>query len=1311
MGVPWRVFLSNTSELREFPAGRSFVAAAEAAVIRAGGAVTDMGHCTTRDSKPAGYCQDQVRRCDVYVGLIGLRYGSPVRDQPQVSYAQLEFDTATGAGIPRLMFLLDEDAAVPIPPGRQDPELWERQLNFRARVLASGVMTATFATPEQLEVLLLQALHDLRDSKEVLEIAEELSRKVNMVEIGEFQWQDSHYDQDSAVGRELLYLISNHEWVRATSEAIDISRSDVIETTIKTDIDLGQITHEAFRQRSGRIWLPVAVLPPLSRNRHLEPDPFTTVTDASGNLLPLMTTEDLGHRVSAALAEIIVNMAIAHVGNIGEVRSEKDEGQWHGAQSRAGTRDQRVLLAAAIYRMLRSEVALKPDQDDPAPAASAISDVARELLAFFRPPAHDADTEPTSEQNPEPSPTRLESALATPRIRMAREWLLAIFKPYIDDLEMKAERKEPSNQFVPELAERAIKVLQAMMQSMIAVVPLDYDIAPTVLTVRVPTRIIRPTSTTVKLRKPRTWLIRPSAHLDVDILLPTADADRQIQIRLADGMSFEGSGDGSTSARSFLARLDIEVTKPPTLDDLSACLAQISHERVTSWPTSLAQSLVDLTRVKASAASDTLRHYAVIPRGAPEGQASKEADSNAGKPASVLQPLNEELRKLAASHIPKATLSAGLGRLRAIWQDIQLDSACLSRRAQVERLGPRTVVARVQMIEDVAQRATSKSARVSVDVRLDDRDYFSIARASALMSLILMTGVFAYLAGWHVVRDKAAPAPEVLAIVLTLFVTLQASRIEQPDRSTLRGQLSAIANWLVAASMLPAIALALALAFKPSGWDAIYWAAGCTAAQFALLELMMTGPLVPSASPRREDGDEFRIGQRRKFETEQLDYQHFEALYSGYWRNTTAEALTVGRMAYGYIVRQAADGPSGSDSQSPQLQTLLSPHRGSVTSDESNNLLALLHSSTERQAITFAVFREKPGKEWANDPDVKKIEDLHLDPDRLAPMDNVDSTVDIFVGVHLDQKLAVDAHPLIAVIMEAKSRLIVLEAQLPVPVQIAEYDGLRWARARLALRDIKDIGRLTQFLDSVYKTTVLGHDNEYVIAVQAAPTVEPRIIEPPSIHDGQSGLCAGSKISASENKIPARSVKTQSKSTYVNFSHMRAIVADARSNVESIILQLLAPDCSRSELAHLNYATLHGKAVCIALTHEMGDYHGSNQADGEHSGRRPVHGTFDSTVRRATETGQVRIVVDERVAREQLGSMSLHPLLRVRFWWQDRPGVVLNVLNSIDGYLHEPSAWRSNVPYARVQIASGRVALWFHDDPHEFISTAAAWVE
>ncbi len=156
------MFLSHTSEVRQFPRERSFVAAAEAAVTQARGTAADMAYFTARDSQPAEYCMHEVSEADVYVGIIGLRYGSPVRDRPELSYTEFEFEVATERGIPRLIFLLDEAAELPLPAAHLiDVQYGARQAEFRRRLQDAGLTLAKVKSPAELELRLYQALKDL----------------------------------------------------------------------------------------------------------------------------------------------------------------------------------------------------------------------------------------------------------------------------------------------------------------------------------------------------------------------------------------------------------------------------------------------------------------------------------------------------------------------------------------------------------------------------------------------------------------------------------------------------------------------------------------------------------------------------------------------------------------------------------------------------------------------------------------------------------------------------------------------------------------------------------------------------------------------------------------------------------------------------------------------------------------------------------------------------------------------------------------------------------------------------------------------
>ncbi|MGH3809826.1 MAG: NB-ARC domain-containing protein, partial [Pseudonocardiaceae bacterium] len=149
--------MSHTSELRRLPVGRSFVDAAESAVIRAGGTPVDMAYFTADARPPAWVCRDAVRRVDVFVGIVGFRYGSPVADRPGLSYTELEFEEASEADLHRLVFLLGEDAQGPAELFR-DIEHGGRQERFRTELSGSGITVTTVTSPEGLETVLYQAL-------------------------------------------------------------------------------------------------------------------------------------------------------------------------------------------------------------------------------------------------------------------------------------------------------------------------------------------------------------------------------------------------------------------------------------------------------------------------------------------------------------------------------------------------------------------------------------------------------------------------------------------------------------------------------------------------------------------------------------------------------------------------------------------------------------------------------------------------------------------------------------------------------------------------------------------------------------------------------------------------------------------------------------------------------------------------------------------------------------------------------------------------------------------------------------------------
>jgi hypothetical protein len=1081
------------------------------------------------------------------------------------------------------------------------------------------------------------------EAREVVRMAERLHAMVEAARPDEFYWQEAHYDRASLRGRELLFLMSNHEWVRNTSEIVNITRSDAIETSIKVDIDLGQITHEAFRKKSGTIWLPIAVLMPEADQHRFEPDLSASVTGPAGEPVRMMAATEMRHQISAAMAEIITKMAVSHMPNSAAGAPEvnlDDQG------IRSIGRDEKLLLSAAIFRILQggSGGVIDPSGYNPATGEAGFL-----------------------------------------RIEKARKnvlWLLGYYNNLLERVADAASSRlqEPGEpQFAPELARRAVKVLQALSESVIVVVLVDYADAPLTLTVDVPNRKLEVAKPS--LIRPWTWVLRPCGRLEIDMLLPTADANRQIQVNLPEGVSLEQPDRARETRGGEFPYLAISVHEPTGLHELRTSMDQILAPSRRDQPIAPLRPIVDLACMKAESAAEIMRHYQA--RDKADGTPVSRYDYTvSGDPCAELQELAKGLRQV--TDITDDTVQ----RLAGTWQNFAASKRFLFRHTVTDLLNAKTVVARAEIIEDTAHRATPKRAAIVIDLTVDDRDYFSGARTSVTMSLILMAIVLAFLHFWPIVNPKAPPpSADVLAIVITLFATIQADRIARPDRSTLRGQLFAIGGWLTFFSVLPSLTLAVALAFDSNGGTAVLWACGCIAGQLVVLLLMLRGPLTPAGRPR--------IGKHRVISTEVPDYRHFEVLRSDYWRNTTADALMIGRKAYGFVVWQKAAG----EEVSPKLRPLLIwDIENESAPSESNSLLALLRSGTMRQALTFMVFRGQPPRDgWPVGMDhslnshpsrqAYEVAELDLDPDRLAPPDSVASTADIFIGIQRDKLLTIKEHPLAVILKAVAGKLIVLDIQLPFPTPVPGHHRMQWARIKVALRDSADIRRLASFIDAIQAAATKLAGPRHVVAVRAARTAPPRVIRafPPKA-DHELGDVASSVAANEEPDAQTWRVL--------------AICAAARSNMVSNIVQGLASIRDRFQLVGLTYALLHGTVVIFMLVHEPPVDDGLSASAGEAPRNQEEDSAdLEADLRRVRGLSEVRILVDRRTSRLGLDSPSDRgdPLLAVRFRWPDRPGAFMNMLDIIARVLSEelPAVKQKDwsVSFARLRVLTGQVAL------------------
>lgn len=111
----------------------------------------------SHNAQPLEICLQKVSEADIFVGIIGHRYGSCPPGHSQ-SYTELEYEAALAQGKPCLMFLAPEEHPVPAHQIEKD-EQRAKQKRFRDRVGGQHLWT-TYKNEDDLAAKVLQGIHN-----------------------------------------------------------------------------------------------------------------------------------------------------------------------------------------------------------------------------------------------------------------------------------------------------------------------------------------------------------------------------------------------------------------------------------------------------------------------------------------------------------------------------------------------------------------------------------------------------------------------------------------------------------------------------------------------------------------------------------------------------------------------------------------------------------------------------------------------------------------------------------------------------------------------------------------------------------------------------------------------------------------------------------------------------------------------------------------------------------------------------------------------------------------------------------------------
>ncbi|HET9654438.1 MAG TPA: hypothetical protein VFP72_03735, partial [Kineosporiaceae bacterium] len=703
-----------------------------------------------------------------------------------------------------------------------------------------------------------------------------------------------------------------------------------------------------------------------------------------------------------------------------------------------------------------------------------------------------------------------------------------------------------SSGHAPVLVTRVMEALHAFGDDCVVVaVAVPDRPGPATFSVRLPGRALH-----------RTGLHRltPCARLELDLLVPSADADRQVLIRLPDGIGLTGDAAG----RSPAARVEVRTGVPRALQRFLELWWQVPAGGPATL-TGAGRCLAELALAQADLAQDVFRCHEPV-----DGPAVQEAFDRTQARLRLRRPGEEP------GEFPVGTGRAGgapadrTGTGTSGVDDPGADGAVLSgllqaegpllRVAQVEAVGPRSVLVRLDAVEDAVLRGGVQSARVTLDVVAEDPAILRTARAASSGGLVVLGATVVVLTAFSATR----PDPRVLATMLALFAAVQFSRLERPDRSTLRGLLTSVSAWIGVAGVLPSLLLGVATAFlsEDAGSGTEPRVLGLTVRQLCwgalllqvVVQMLLTGPLAHRSTGRSALHRAGPPAPRMRLRTEPApDHRRVSVLQGTWWRDMTGAALLLGRPSHACLVL-----PEGG--ALPQLL------------------------GTGRRP------REVPCQEWIPG---SRAQGFELTPDRLVPRVAPAGLVDVFLGLPGDEPTPLlHCHPVLAVLRAvADEGWEVGEVQLPVPAPPGGDPGRRWLRVRVCVDD-GELRHLGDFLRGLARQAHLGRTGEDAeLLVRGVPRGRPERLypddggEPPSARLPHRHPVQVADLDGVSLPGPARDAPDW---------NVIGLCGGTRTGIESALLERAGTRREKLHLAGLTTSRLYGTTVVFLLGYRPG---------------------------------------------------------------------------------------------------------------------------